>query len=91
MIFRVGYGENVQNGRNVTNAKPPEPAVHLCHLLKMPKMAKMANASKQVISKNVKNGWAAKECVHTTPGATIRSGVAPGMVSDELIVIGRVR
>ena len=41
------------------------------------------------ISENFKNGWAEKECVHTTPDAAIRSGVAPGMVSDDMIVIGR--
>ena len=40
---------------------------------------------------NLKYWWAAKECVHVAPDATIRSEVAPGMVSNDLMVIGRVR
>ena len=33
--------------------------------------------------RNLKNWWAAKECVDVAPDAAIRSGVGPGMVSKD--------
>ena len=42
------------------------------------------------ISETDRCWWAAKECVHVAPDATIGSGVAPRIVWKVLIVIDRV-